>query len=398
MKTIKIVLFICFFALLILLGYIGTFSRMMADDYCTAAKALEIGVFPSVSWWYISWSGRFTATLLDSIAGWIGPDFAPIQPALILSLWLIALFVAFRRFGQSILDAMLLSSAFIVVVLSIMPNMTQSLYWGQGMHSVIPPLVLFAALFAIKCPWLAFLAAFIMGGFSETFDAAALPLLFLLRISWKEKRSFLAAALMGLLVSFTIVALAPGNTVREARLNASPGIIGASSTALESLANFFLIGVVKHGWVYLAIPTLALLLGWKPSEKITKWLILWLPFVILVLLFSCFFPIALLGNIDLPPRADIIPQSILVAGLFLWFCAIWAKVKPGKAALFASAAILVCLFIFIVPIVLQPFPSIRAYSERWDSSTAHLPGNNPIIDESWDGIQQCFQSYRAVSH
>src|SRR5262245_4394231 len=90
-KLLESVLLVCFLAPIAVLGYIGQYSRYLADDYCTASRAMTDGVIGSMLWWYNNWAGQFTNWTVKGIAGVIGPSFSSIYPAIILILWLVAL-------------------------------------------------------------------------------------------------------------------------------------------------------------------------------------------------------------------------------------------------------------------------------------------------------------------
>lgn len=78
-------------------AYIGSFSRLMADDYCSAVEARARGVFGATHYWYMTWSGRFIAHFLDGIAGVLGPRATPYYPAVGLLLWIAALVLLIHR-------------------------------------------------------------------------------------------------------------------------------------------------------------------------------------------------------------------------------------------------------------------------------------------------------------
>ena len=49
---------------LLVLMYLGSFSRFLADDYCTNATLVGRGFLGSQAYWYLSWSGRYSFTSL----------------------------------------------------------------------------------------------------------------------------------------------------------------------------------------------------------------------------------------------------------------------------------------------------------------------------------------------
>ena len=65
---------------LVLLGALGWFARYAADDYCTASQVATAGLLKAQSILYVSWSGRFAATLLITLAELFGPLFVRVLP------------------------------------------------------------------------------------------------------------------------------------------------------------------------------------------------------------------------------------------------------------------------------------------------------------------------------
>ena len=90
-KLLQVVLMACFLAPLAVQAYIGQFSRYLADDYCTAGRALSAGVVGSAQWWYNNWAGQFTNWTAKGIAGVVGLGSASVFPALIIILWVAVL-------------------------------------------------------------------------------------------------------------------------------------------------------------------------------------------------------------------------------------------------------------------------------------------------------------------
>src|SRR5260221_14754504 len=87
-------LFIIPFTTLALAGlaYLGNYTRFMADDYCSAYYAQRLGLLRSIWYWYVTWSGRYTAFAFDwltliQIFGRYGAHFIP---PLAIVIWTIA--------------------------------------------------------------------------------------------------------------------------------------------------------------------------------------------------------------------------------------------------------------------------------------------------------------------
>src|SRR5512146_741159 len=134
-------------AVLVMHGYLGTYSRFMADDYCSAAESVRLGILRAAWFWYRTWTGRYSANVLDALFGALGPGVTPFVTALVLLAWLLALFAAIVLFlaargqRQQSLISFSLAASILLLTLTLTPDVPQALYWGQGMRSVVPPLL-----------------------------------------------------------------------------------------------------------------------------------------------------------------------------------------------------------------------------------------------------------------
>jgi Family of unknown function (DUF6056) len=239
------------------LAYLGGYTRFMADDYCSAYYATRFGLFRSIWYWYINWSGRYTAFAFDwlTLTKTLGPYGAHLVPPIAIATWLIATIAAVYISLKAIAPrsaiasvAIAISASFVLAVIVLSPDIAQSYFWLNGMRSYSLPLVvmsIYALLFVWLVPrlksneavWLtcifAFGLTFANGGFSETMAALQpVMLIFITGLQWlsndrKTDANFkvLAAATFGALLSLIMVAIAPGNALRKAQLPASPGLI-----------------------------------------------------------------------------------------------------------------------------------------------------------------------------
>ena len=116
--------------------YLGGFSRFMADDYCSAAEADKQGIFRAAWYWYITWTGRYSANLLDAIFGKLGPNLTPAVTFLVLITWLVVLTIAVflvlpkKENKEHILISTTLATTILFLTLTLTPNVRQSLYWS----------------------------------------------------------------------------------------------------------------------------------------------------------------------------------------------------------------------------------------------------------------------------
>ncbi|HET7897948.1 MAG TPA: hypothetical protein VFL47_09770, partial [Flavisolibacter sp.] len=73
---------------LALYAYLGTFTRYMADDYCSAAALKVDGFWGAQAYWWQNWSGRYSFSFLASLVEMLGLKIVPVLPALGIALWL----------------------------------------------------------------------------------------------------------------------------------------------------------------------------------------------------------------------------------------------------------------------------------------------------------------------
>ncbi len=250
-------------------AYIGWFSRYVADDFSSATLAVNKGLLGATWDWYVNWSGRFTASFFDSLFGYLGPSslrwetggtlFLLLAGSSILTWQLLRVQPFVFRLGVSAF----LPASILVAAFSITPDLPQSLYWGQGMRSLIFPLVPAAFLAAILIylrrrshgkvspAWLAIVAllSFLAGGFGETYVALQTSIfLFFILFVWLEKSAaprvnIFAPPVIGLLLSVAAMAVtvaAPGNSVRQQYFPPSPDIFSLARIAANSTTQFFL--------------------------------------------------------------------------------------------------------------------------------------------------------------
>lgn len=260
------------FAVLALAGfaYLGNYTRFMADDYCSAYVAQRFGLLRSIWYWYITWSGRYTAFGFDwlILTRTFGPYGAHLVPPLAIAIW-IAANIAAIYFGLKSMAplsstwsvAAALGASFTLTAIALSPDIAQSFFWLNGMRSYSLPLVI-ASVYVLLFQWImprlksnravlwmcisAFLLMFANGGFSETYAVIQLMLLAVLAgLRWLSNgRRFdaglkiLAAATMGALASVIVIALAPGNAIRRATLTRPPGLIEWMEISIGSYLSF----------------------------------------------------------------------------------------------------------------------------------------------------------------
>lgn len=461
---VGIVIFITF---LTVLAYLGSYSRFIADDYCSAAKANSMGVLGGTLYWYSNWSGRFSASFLDSLMGFIGPSITPYASTVVILIWLVVLIgvlyflVSGPHKRTRFLCAVLLAEILLSATLTVIPTLSQSLHWGQGMRSVVPPLILATAFIGLiqyrrkqvpKKPYVWLVVAggltFVAGGFNETYVAsqtfmlAIVTLLGVMLDVSDFKRNLLPVVVVGLFCSISsmvVVIAAPGNSYRQALFPPPPGMLKLIEITGSSLVQFVegmmfsprkmlsLLGVIG----FFTLLGSGKILDKTPdmiSRKAIIQVLLWLPVLTLVQLFVCFAPAAYGMSSSPPLRTYIIPTYILVCALALWGYVLGQLNQTDRSFAGLSTRSFQLLVAWSVSILfilntlwvtyraLQVQPKLNSYAMTWDRvdqliRQAKIAGYNSIdvmpvrnfagLDDFGDDphywVNECVSAYYGLS-
>jgi len=248
----RVVIGVSLIATLIALGaflYLGTFTRYISDDYCEAIRVNRTSPVTAVIERYIGgqWraADRFSNLLFVGLSETLGPSNVPIAAVSMILLWIFSLI--WSLYGVQKLASLQWSfvlTSFLAALLAFFtilqaPDLFQTLYWRSGMATHFAPLV-FQFLLAgfvlyyirhshggsptIWVTVLVFLAAFMIGGFSEPPTAMMiLALGFILAGLWlwgrgSSRRPALilsAATLVGALLAMAVMFFSPANTLHS---------------------------------------------------------------------------------------------------------------------------------------------------------------------------------------
>jgi hypothetical protein len=386
-------------------AYLGTLSRYLADDFCSAYQAHRLGIFRAAWFWYLNWSGRFSASILDATVGSFHPNLIRFVVALTILLWLIVLTVFFIYIleprDNKFLISLTLACVTLFTLFLLAPDIRQSLYWGQGMRSVLPPLMLgtiqvmlwkyvqskaWSNLQIIGWGIFSFFVALIAGGFSETYAAfqvaalfcVLLILLLLQRSTFSASLLFTATALVGAICALLFMLLAPGNALRQASYPAPPGILGILMISLRSYFSYIL-HLFDSSEKILAILgtfTLAASIGGHVSHHLDKRLVFVILFFMLAFMFVCFPPSAYGLSDAPPPRTQILPTYFFLAGLVALGIVCGNLLQQQNKSLTVSTTIAVIAIIFAASInsihLYQSRGEFIQYAKEWDQTEASI--------------------------
>jgi hypothetical protein len=419
LKTLSITIPVIFCSTaLILHGYLGHFSRYMADDFCTVFYAQRLGVFRAAWFWYITWSGRYSASVLDAMIGSLGPKALPFIVPLTIILWVATLTAAFLTILPLMKNRTLVSLALATTSLFslflLAPDIRQSLYWGQGMRSVVPPLVMGTIQIILlnqvrSRDWsrfqlglwgtLSLFWAFVAGGFSETYAAFQVAaflfsltvILVVEKFKFSNTSLFLASGLLGAIGALSLIVLAPGNSERQAFFPPPPGLGGILSISLKSFFGYLvsLANTPDKILASLGLFSLAVMIGSQVQRERDARLLVVIPGIMLGFMFVCF-PPAAYGTSDAPPgRTLILPTYFFLIGLLAlgFVCGnllgkeqdFIHSAAPRRAALAFSK--LLPSLVIVTTILSASIHSINLYESRsefvkyaaiWDETDANI--------------------------
>ncbi len=249
---------------LLLFAYLGHFSRLMSDDYCTLAVGSDRGPWHGMVFWFSNWSGSYANFFFKSAIAPLDTLVPALTPPLIIIVWCIGLYwLVFQ--GLSKLDPInswrliALTVAALVVAVSIHAlHSMQSFFWQSASTDYLFPLAVLTNSFAfpvwhtrryggVKNSYLAgFLAAvlcFLTAGMSEMFLVFQLVFLTLMIISswltlagpWRH-RFVVALGLSWLasIVSLLIQLNSPGIAIRSANIIQAYGVPNRSALFLAT--------------------------------------------------------------------------------------------------------------------------------------------------------------------
>jgi hypothetical protein len=263
---------------LIMYGYLGTFSRFYADDFCMSGYVTRLGFWQAQWFQYTSWSNRFSGMFLLSVLDLFGKSMIKYWTSLTILFWVIgltwALFTIINLLSLDIPKWTTILVAEWTVLFSILlaPQIYQSLFWRIGLITYTIPLVLLSFLIGILVQgylklrknskawyWMvgAGLLAFLGGGLSETYLALQISLLvlvYLLLVINNNKELLrlgskpVGSALLGAFIALVIVLAAPGNAVRQAALPAHPAILEFAKIVVSNSFLFIYISMKNNAF------------------------------------------------------------------------------------------------------------------------------------------------------
>lgn len=416
-----------FLFLMLILVMVGLFAlifpsfyiRWYADDFSVAAQ-LKTTTFPQYFFdKYNGWTGRYSSILFQGAYNLLGYKASVFIPSLITVLWLCAISWGIEPIIKNSfpnyknLAAVSIAGFILLCLYSITPTLFQSVFWNNAAISVCVPLVCLTINFGILARlqtgrihgriWMlpiVFLTL-IAGGFAEMFIASQVTLygllvvLFLIRKNRRDNNlvPFLVAALVAAIIALSIVAIAPGNQVRQAQIGQPAALSELPLLLLKHASSVFYDMVEKAGWWTLALMTVSFLFGIafleKPAnqlieygkENMASWFkqVLLIGLFLLVLILGCVAPSTYIQQQEPEARSVFIAIFYIILGitLIMNILGLAAKRSPlihrlitnDQWKLIAKLSIVLIIGLgvgFAVKNAIKTVPTYQAYAQLWD--------------------------------
>jgi len=331
-------------------AYLGSYTRFIADDYCSAYLGQRLGLLRYIWFWYLNWGGRFSAIAADMLLAWSKPQGIGFVTAAALVVWSVGLAMTiYHLVGydkpklQRWLISLVLGGIVVFILLLLTPNPPQSFYWYSAFRTHSLPIIVFTFYTAIyaffksrsfskpaQWAWFtgSFALAFLNAGFSEAFTVmqilslsvfAGLEAIHKTRAD-QDNLKFLLAGLSGAALALAIMLSAPGNANRQEAFHQPSGLMEIMSISIRGYGllwkTFFLLPEKVIGLLGASLVFFTLGAQFNAPHKPARY-----PIIAIILL-GCLLPLASflpaaygVGDV-LPERAHPIPIFFITTALF----------------------------------------------------------------------------------
>lgn len=403
-----------FSAPLVIIAFGSIYTRYIADDYCMKSFSTQLGLWNFIVFVYTSWVGTFSGLVFQGLMPSPQLLFIPIFG--IFALHILLLYFSVRRLAAQLtlaaesLSGITLTFLLYGVFLCSLPSLHQSIFWYTANIPYNLPLAI-AMLHVIwlgrlKGPWAALLffwLNFILSGFNPSFTVVQFLWLSVLAVFTFQNKSLrwqVLFSLLGGLIGFGVVSIAPGNAVR---LSLEPTVFdwGKALSLVPKALEVWLSYALNVPLGLLALLVIPVLFAYYFGKPLSLKIVLISLGLILLLTVSS-------AMLSLMPRFYIyalfpalrgwtIPMWILVCGLAMCGYLIGLLVRGNKPPLgylplpAQLGAILIALAFALngAPIALSAVERQAAYAAAWDERDAYLrtfSGSTQLVyARSFDG-------------
>ena len=413
-KILTLLLIIFPGIVLLLYSYLGTYARLIADDFCSFYYAQRLGTLRYVWHEYLTWGGRYSAFAVDSLIAYIGTEGLPYFPLTVLAIWVILASFTFytllqaetgNRPGLLLATAMSMTSVF--AVLAVSPRPQDTLYWWNGMRTYMPALLI--ATFHIGfLYWAAqnlktrnavlvgsavsLLIALGNGGSNESFSVILILFFAGLMVFkvWSGQLRFqdplfslLAAAILGGALALLIMLLSPGTEIRQVFFPPPPPLPRIFTIAAGGYLDYLieLLRSPQRMSALLAILFVSTWIGTTSNKKLSNGYLILLPVAAGILLsFVSLLPV-IYATSELPPPRTLIVFSFLVVAGFLYAGLLAGKWLAGRSTTSAAfkLVLIACTGLLLLFSTVSNAKALydsreiyRSFAQRWEQADAQI--------------------------
>ncbi|BAJ62691.1 DUF6056 family protein [Anaerolinea thermophila] len=402
-----------FIMALAFLGYLGTYARYWADDYCYGLVARQSGLWQGLLEWYTLSGNRFSAFALVALLEPLGLNGVRFLPAAVLLLWVISGYVFLQellglfRVNFSRRGVLLLALMLVFYSVFLAPDRLQTLYWRMGtLHYTLPlPLMALTGWTLLRASrqsalqgWrrhlylLLGLWTFFIGGLSETTGALQVTFLVLLGLGvWYKSASITKSfwigwlsALAGALLALGVMLLSPSNAWRQAQLPPPPSLWALVTFTLRYVVDFVVYSLrgmpIPLGVLALTVWGLTILQSGEriPYKKGLAGIGLSLAIGALFLL-SSMAP-SVYAGLQYPTGRALMPARFIFIFTFMtiaWMLAGMMRSSPSVPGIWRWLAIGALLLGALYPMrgvlnLQAEYQGLSLRAQRWDERYAHI--------------------------
>lgn len=401
--------------------WLGSYSRMIADDYCTAATGNTLGIVDGTIRDYNTWAGLITNSVIKNALAPLQPEFHSIQtlllvlvllPAVAALLWQ-CLTIARVTSGKPLLTLQLTLLLGLVILYG--APTPRSIFWFATLIPYVYPIVLvFAGAALVAARWrqghsdaaqvtvVLCIAMFVM---MTSANIYLLPVLAtgLLLAGWvvwtriTQQRVVLVMiglVLLTALMSFAIVFVAPGNAIRQALILETSGFTSPSvgewlDLTLSITSQALLMPGSLSAMLFAFFGTIVFLYlaSGADARQMALWNIPRAPGIVIVLLLGWMLAGVVLTvatsvyGVGVVSTHTLFLPSVMQycgASAIAYICVVWAARRgfPSlylqRRPIFRMCVVGVMGMMVVVPLILLSYnlgiqPRFQQYAQDWDA-------------------------------
>jgi uncharacterized protein DUF6056 len=401
---------------LLLHSYLGSYTRLIADDFCSFYFSHRLDMLRYIWNQYLTWGGRYSAFAVDSLIDNVGVNGLHYFTVTLLVIWVcVTSFTVYQllqveagtRRRQGIFSCIAIGTTAVFAILSMSPNVPQVLYWWNGMRTYLPSLIVttfyIGFFYWAQRNWrspnavlwgsvASFIVALIDAGFNEPLCVV----LFSFFIGYTALRvltrtlnfhdplfSFLSAASLGTALALVIILMSPGTVLRQVYFPQPPGLVKMLAIATNGYLGYLtgLVSAPIRVSALIALIFTSIWIGTVSDKKLSNpyWTLAPVSGGVL-LSFASILP-SVYGTSEMAhPRTLIIPSFIIAVSVF---CAglmsgQWLS-RNGAASIAIRSGLMLCVSISIISstwmnarALYESRDTYISFAQRWDQANVQI--------------------------